>query len=230
MAGRMNLIFDADDTLWENNVLFERAIEGFIDHLAHPSMTRRQVREVLDEIERAHARTHGYGVAVFHKSLQACLLKLRSGLPPDPEDEEVLLRLCLPMREGAVEVLPGVAETLRELGRRHRLSLLTKGAPEDQRRKLDASGLGGLFEGVDIVGEKDTAIYRWLVSTRRLDPKATWMIGNSPASDIWPALEAGIGAVLVPHPHTWVLERRELPEPDERFLVVESIPRLLERF
>jgi putative hydrolase of the HAD superfamily len=230
VAHRVNLIFDADDTLWENNVLFERAIEGFIDHLAHPSMTREQVREVLDEIERSNARIHGYGVSVFHRSLEACLRRLRSGLPPDREDEEVLLRLCLPMRHGAVEVLPGVAETLQELRRRHRLSLLTKGDPEDQRRKLTASGLGGLFEDVGIVAEKDTAVYRRLVDMRGLDPTATWMIGNSPASDVWPALEAGIGAVLVPHPHTWVLEHRELPEPDERFLVVESIPRLLERF
>jgi putative hydrolase of the HAD superfamily len=226
----LDLIFDADDTLWENNVLFEQAIEGFIDHLAHPNMTRRQVREVLDEIERSNARIHGYGVSVFHRSLEACLRRLRTGLPPDREDEEVLLRLCLPMREGAVEVLPGVAETLEELGRRHRLSLLTKGDPDDQRRKVAASGLGGLFEEVAIVGEKDTPVYRWLVATRGLDPGRTWMIGNSPASDIWPALEAGIGAVLVPHPNTWVLEHRELPEPDERFLVVESIPRLLERF
>ena len=226
----MNLIFDADDTLWESNVLFERAIEGFIDHLAHPSMTREQVREVLDEIERTNARIHGYGVSVFHRSLEACLRRLRSGLPPDREDEEVLLRLCLPMREGAVQVLSGVAETLEELGRRHRLSLLTKGDPEDQRRKLTASGLGGLFEDVAIVGEKDPPVYRSLIASRGLDPKSTWMIGNSPASDIWPALEAGIGAVLVPHPHTWVLEHRELPEPDDRFMVVEAIPRLLERF
>jgi putative hydrolase of the HAD superfamily len=226
----LDLIFDADDTLWESNVLFERAIEGFIDHLAHPSMTREQVRQVLDEIELANARVHGYGVSVFHRSLQACLHRLRTGLPPDREDEEVLLRLCLPMREGAVEVLPGVAETLEELRRRHRLSLLTKGDPYDQRRKLSASGLGALFEDVAIVSEKDTAVYRGLVAARGLDPDGTWMIGNSPVSDIWPALEAGIGAVLVPHPDTWVLEHRELPEPAERFLVVESIPRLLERF
>src|SRR6266545_4026434 len=56
------------------------------------------------------------------------------------------------------------------------------------------------------------------------------MIGNSPTSDIWPALEAGLGAVLVPHPHTWVLEKRELPTGADRFVIVDSIPQLLGRF
>jgi putative hydrolase of the HAD superfamily len=43
-----------------------------------------------------------------------------------------------------------------------------------------------------------------------MDPGRTWMIGNSPKSDINPALEAGLNAVYVPHPHTWVLEKQEI--------------------
>jgi putative hydrolase of the HAD superfamily len=226
----LNLIFDADDTLWENNVLFERAIEVFIDHLAHPTMSRQQVREVLDEIERANCRVHGYGVRTFQRSLRECLLRLRAAAPPNGHDAKLLERLCRPMLEGEVEVLPGVADTLATLRTRHRLALLTKGHPQDQRRKLAASGLAGLFDEVTIVDEKDPEVYRSLVAGRGLDPASTWMIGNSPISDVWPALEAGLGAVLVPHPHTWVLEQRELPTGAERFLVVDSIPRLLDRF
>lgn len=226
----LNLIFDADDTLWENNVLFERAIEAFIDHLAHPTMSRRQVRAVLDEIERANCALHGYGVRTFQRSLNDCLVRLRADAPPNGEDAELLERLCRPMRDGQVELLPGVASTLATLRGRHRLALLTKGHPDDQHRKLAASGLVGLFEQVTVVDEKDPEVYRSLVQGQGLDPARTWMIGNSPISDIWPALEAGLGAVLVPHPHTWVLERRELPVDAERFLVVASIPELLERF
>lgn len=225
----LNLIFDADDTLWESNVLFERAIESFIDYLAHPTLSRRQVRAALDEIERSNCRDHGYGVATFRRSLGDCLRRLRAA-PPNGEDEALLDRVCLPMREGEVEVLPGVAETLVELRTRHRLALLTKGHPDDQHRKLAASGLAWLFEEVDVVGEKDPEVYRSLVAGRGLDPDSTWMIGNSPTSDIWPALDAGLGAVLVPHPHTWVLEKRELPTGATRFMVVESIPDLLDRF
>src|SRR6266545_3337050 len=104
----LNLIFDADDTLWENNVLFERAIEAFIDHLAHPTMSRHEVRAVLDEIERANCGVHGYGVRTFHRSLSDCLARLRTTTPLNGEDADLLDRLCRPMREGAVEVLPGV--------------------------------------------------------------------------------------------------------------------------
>ena len=32
----------------------------------------------------------------------------------------------------------------------------------------------------------------------------TWMIGNSPKSDINPALACGLHAVFIHHPHTWV--------------------------
>ncbi|HKO83531.1 MAG TPA: HAD family hydrolase [Actinomycetota bacterium] len=226
----LNLIFDADDTLWENNVLFERAIEAFIDHLAHPTMTREQVRAVLDEIERSNCRSHGYGVATFHRSLGDTLVRLRTAAPPNGEDTALLERLCHPMREGPVEVLPGVAETLAVLASRHRLLLLTKGHPADQHRKLDASGLRGHFQETIVVEEKDPEVYRSLVASRGLEPSSTWMIGNSPMSDIWPALEAGLGAVLVPHPHTWVLERRELPPASDRFVVIDSISDLLDRF
>jgi putative hydrolase of the HAD superfamily len=226
----LNLIFDADDTLWENNVLFERAIEAFIDHLAHPTMARAQVRAVLDEIERANCRRHGYGVATFQRSLGDTLARLRTAVPPNGEDAALLDRLCHPMREGPVEVLPGVAETLAVLGSRHRLHLLTKGHLDDQHRKLDASGLGGLFEETIVVNEKDPEVFRSLVASRGLEPSSTWMIGNSPISDIWPALEAGLGAVLVPHPYTWVLEQRELPDASDRFVVLDSISQLLDRF
>jgi putative hydrolase of the HAD superfamily len=81
-----------------------------------------------------------------------------------------------------------------------------------------------------VVDEKDPEVYRSLVASRGLEPSSTWMIGNSPMSDIWPALEAGLGAVLVPHPHTWVLEWRELPPASDRFVVIDSISDLLDRF
>jgi putative hydrolase of the HAD superfamily len=227
----LNLIFDGDDTLWENNVLFERAIEGFIDHLAHPSMSRAEVRALLDEIELANVRVHGYGLEVFERSLTECLVKLRAGRP-SREDAEALRRLCEPIRRsrGTVELLPGVVETLRALRDRHRLALLTKGDPAEQRLKISGSGLGELFDDVQIVREKQTEVYRAFVEARGLDPERTWMIGNSPRSDVWPALDAGLGAVLIPHAQTWSLELRELPDPTDRFLVVDAITDLLEHF
>lgn len=226
----VNLIFDGDDTLWENNVLFERAIEAFIDHVDHPAMSRAEVRVVLDEIELANCSAYGYGVEVFERSLTECLARLRDGGPRREGDQDVPWRLCQPIRRGTVELLPGVVETLRTLGRRHRLALLTKGNPTEQRGKISSSGLAELFEHVEVVTEKEPDVYRSFASARGLDPRRTWMVGNSPRSDVWPALEAGLGAVLIPHPQTWSLEQRDLPTAADRFLVVDSIAALLEHF
>ena len=88
--------------------------------------------------------------------------------------------------------------------------------------KVDRSGLGEYFAHTAIVKEKDAAAYQRLVAERGFDPGETWMIGNSPKSDINPALEAGLNAVLVPHPHTWVLEHQDLREGGESLRVVRS--------
>jgi putative hydrolase of the HAD superfamily len=225
-----NLIFDGDDTLWENNVLFERTIEAFIDYLGHPTMTRAEVRAALDEIELANCRVYGYGVDVFERSLSECLAYLGNGDRRREADAELPQWLCRPIREGAVELLPGVVETLQALRDRHWLALLTKGNPVEQGQKISASGLAGLFEHIEIVDEKEPEVYRSFAGAHGLDPERTWMIGNSPRSDVWPALDAGLGAVLIPHAQTWSLEQRDLPDGADRFLVVDAIPRLLRHF
>jgi putative hydrolase of the HAD superfamily len=124
-----------------------------------------------------------------------------------------------------------VEETLACLASRHDLTLFTKGHPEEQKLKVDRSGLGRYFAHTAIVKEKDAEAYRRIVGERRLEPERTWMIGNSPKSDINPALEAGLGAVLVPHARTWVLERQELRLPEgARFLQVETFAGLSDMF
>jgi putative hydrolase of the HAD superfamily len=117
--------------------------------------------------------------------------------------------------------MEGVAETLPFLAEQHELTLCTKGDPAEQNRKLDLSGLRPLFRHCEIVKEKTAGAYRKLATERAFDPARTWMIGNSPKSDINPALEAGLGAVFVPHERTWTLERAEIPVNHERLIVVE---------
>ncbi|MHA6805044.1 HAD family hydrolase [Salinifilum ghardaiensis] len=222
-----NLLFDADDTLWENNVLFERAVERVLDEVAGPDLPREQLRAQLDAIEAVNSRRHGYGVDVFERSLGECLAVFRE---PDEADRRLVTDACAPIRQQRVELLDGVRGTLHELHQRHRLFLVTKGDRAEQSGKVDVSGLAGFFDDVVIVPEKDAAVYADFVEERRLDAARTWMIGNSPRSDIWPALEAGIGAVLVPHPMTWSLETEEVPEGHARFRAVEAFPLLREHF
>jgi putative hydrolase of the HAD superfamily len=133
--------------------------------------------------------------------------------------------------EQPIELIEGVEETLTELTQRHRLALFTKGHPDEQRMKVDRSGLGQLFSHTAIVKEKDSPAYLNLIGEQGFDPASSWMIGNSPRSDINPALEAGLGAVLVPHARTWVLEHQDLRTPaGGRFLQVERFADLRRHF
>ncbi|MET9296097.1 HAD-IA family hydrolase [Streptomyces sp. NPDC003077] len=223
------LIFDADDTLWENNVIFERVIDEFLDWMAHPEFGRANVRSILDEIEAANATVHGYGSKVFLRSLGECVERVRQRVATAEE----LARIAQWARafDGhTVELIPGVAETLTELGNRHELMLLTKGDSEEQQRKVDASGLAEHFRSVHIVSEKDVRTYEGLVRDRALVPEATWMIGNSPKSDILPARAAGLNAVFVPNANTWVLEHGALDPADGRVLRLETFGELLRHF
>ena len=121
--------------------------------------------------------------------------------------------------EQPLELIEGVEETLERLASRHDLTLFTKGHPEEQKLKVDRSGLGALFRSHgDCEGKGRRGVPADCRGTRAWRPSETWMIGNSPKSDINPALEAGLGAVLVPHARTWVLEHRGTARPGRRAL------------
>jgi putative hydrolase of the HAD superfamily len=215
------LIFDADDTLWENNIYFERAFDDFVDFLAHSSLTPPLIREVLNEIELANSKIHGYGSLNFGRNLQQAYQHLAER-EIRPDDLEHVMSLAERILRQPVELIEGVEETLADLTQRHNLALFTKGHPEEQRLKVDRSGLGLYFSYTAIVKEKDSPAYLRLIEEKGLNAANSWMIGNSPKSDINPALEAGLGAVLVPHARTWVLEHQELrTPPGGRFLQVE---------
>jgi len=226
---RQHLIIDADDTLWENNIYFERAFEDFFDFLDHSSMTASEVRAVLDEIETANARVHGYGSASFGRNLRQCYEHLAEREVREADLSRVM-SFAARILEAPLEVIAGVAETLEYLAPRHDLTLFTKGHPEEQKLKIDRSGLGVFFAHTAIVGEKDAAAYGRLVMERGMQPDRTWMIGNSPKSDVNPALEAGLNAVFVPHRHTWALEKQEIVPGKGRLLMLERFADLREHF
>jgi len=229
MTTRLSLIFDADDTLWENNVLFERVIESYLDWLDHPTLDRARVRAILDDIEAANALTLGYGSKVFLHSLGQTLERLRER-PATEAERRHIEQLAVALVEGRIELVPGVAETLTALGARHDLLLLTKGDTDEQRRKIEASSLAHHFHSTHIVPEKNVDVYRDLARTHGLVAETTWMIGNSPKSDILPARGAGFNAVFIPNAHTWVLEHGDLDPHDERVLRLASFPDLLKHF
>ena len=160
------LIFDADDTLWEFNHLFERVIDDYLEWLAHPTHSTDEIRAVLLDIEAANAAAHGYGTHVFLRSLRDCFLHLNERPATDRSRRRSTRSRC-PCSSTTSTPLPGVVETLTELGTRHRLLLLTKGATDEQQRKIDASALAPHFEHVHIVAEKDVDTYRGLAARPR---------------------------------------------------------------
>ncbi|MGD0096869.1 MAG: HAD family hydrolase [Terracidiphilus sp.] len=203
------LLIDADDTLWENNVYFERAIAAFISYLNHHEYTPDEVRQALNQVERETILSHGYGLPSFTLSLVKCFERL-SPEPVSEEKERRIVGFARTIAEQEIELLPDVAETLAELATRHRLILMTKGNEAEQADKLARSGLGSYFLAVEIVAEKDAASYREVIERHELSRQTSWMIGNSPKSDINPALAAGLNAVFLFHKDTWVLEHAAL--------------------
>jgi len=226
---RQFLIIDADDTLWENNIYFERAFEEFVEYLDHSSLSPREVRDVLDEIEAVNAQIHGYGSLNFGRNLRECYQRLaeRHVLA---EDLDAVAAFAEKILKCPMELMEGVTETLGYLSQRHDLTLFTKGHPEEQKLKIDRSGLAAFFTHTAIVKEKDAPAYRNLVVSRAMDAQRTWMIGNSPKSDINPALEAGLSAVFVPHERTWILEKQEIRGGQGRLLVIERFSDLRDHF
>jgi putative hydrolase of the HAD superfamily len=203
------LLFDADDTLWENNIYFERAIAAFISFLDHKEYSAAQVRSTLNAVERETILSHGYGLTSFSRSLVDCFERL-SPAQVTEENRERIRGFARTIAEQEIELLPGVADTLAELSTRHHLILMTKGNHAEQADKLSRSGLAHHFAAVEIVAEKDPAAYIEVMKRQSLPPRSGWMIGNSPKSDINPALAAGLHAVFLVHKDTWVLEHATL--------------------
>jgi putative hydrolase of the HAD superfamily len=224
------LLIDADDTLWENNVYFERAIASFISFLNHHEFTPEQVRHVLNEVERECVVKHGYGLHSFRHALVDTFERLAVD-PLTPALHETIHGFAAAIAEHPIEMFNEVPETLAYLSERHKLIMLTKGNHDEQSGKVERSGLKAYFDAVEIVSEKDAGTYRELVGRYGCEPRKTWMIGNSPKSDINPALEAGLNAVFVPHEMTWVLENCDLAACDDgRLLTVKSFADLRNHF
>jgi putative hydrolase of the HAD superfamily len=223
---RYHLLMDADDTLWENNIYFEQAIDDFIAFLNHSRLSPSEVRSVLDDVERLM----GYGSTNFSKSLVETYCRLAEKELCD-DDFNRIRQFGEFIRSQPLQLMDGVKETLDYLSPRHDLMLLTKGDTEEQKLKVERSGIGRFFRDVAIVKEKDVVTYDRVVNELCLDAKQTWMVGNSPRSDVNPALSAGLRVVYIPHPRTWHLEDEQVPDVAQgRILTLSTFAELRRHF
>jgi putative hydrolase of the HAD superfamily len=228
---RQTLLLDADDTLWENNIYFERAIAAFISFLDHHSHSAVEVRQALNQTERESIAAMGYGLSSFTHSLLTCYERLSARKATALEAEKIH-SFARSIADQEIELMPGVAEHLPQLAERHRLILMTKGATFEQEDKLARSGLAQYFSAVEIVSEKHAGAYREVAARHACTPASTWMIGNSPKSDINPALAAGLHAVFLVHKDTWVLEHADLSQAPtgQQLIEIERFAQLADYF
>ena len=216
--------FDADDTLWQNERFFRLTEERFA-HLVAPHTEIEDISARLLEAERRNLARYGFGIKGFTLSMIETAIEVTGGTVPTSVVGEILA-MGREMHAHPVETLPHVGETLAALADRFRIVLITKGDLFDQERKLAQSGLGDLFDAVEIVSNKDSAVYRRIFERHGDGPERAMMVGNSLKSDIVPAIEAGSWGIHVPHHLTWALEHAEEPADAPRFRQIAHLGQL----
>ena len=205
--------FDADDTLWHNENIFEDVHERYYTLLAryHDAAT---VERALFATEMRNLDLYGYGIKGFMLSSIETAIELTDGKVSTAELRE-LIALGREMLDHPVELLDGAVEVLESLAPAHRLILITKGDLRDQERKVSKSGIARHFEAIEIVSEKDARTYERIFARHGIDPVKFLMVGNSVKSDILPVLGLGGSGVHVPYRITWGHEHAETPPSDD---------------
>lgn len=214
---RQTLLVDADDTLWENNSYFIEALVRFLDRMEGLGQPRQIVERTLRERERARTRIGGYGSLNFAASLEETAEILLGTVSPELSAE--IDGLGREIYHHAIELLPRVKETAATLAGRHDLWIVTKGHLAEQLGKVERSGLRPYFKGVEVMREKDPDSYAEIIDRHGFDLARTWMIGNSPKSDIVASAAAGLQTVYVPHRTLWELEEASMTRPPTLTLV-----------
>ncbi|MFC7705814.1 HAD family hydrolase [Plastorhodobacter daqingensis] len=207
--------FDADDTLWQNERFFRMTQDRFAELLSdHTEPGALQAR--LLEAERRNLGHYGFGIKGFVLSMIETAIEVTEERVPASVIAE-LIATGREMLRHPIELLPHARDAIEALAPHHRIVLITKGDLLDQERKLAQSGLGDLFDAVEIVSHKSPATYGTVFARHGDGPARAMMVGNSLRSDVIPALEAGGWGVFVPHPLTWELEHAVAPTDHARF-------------
>ncbi len=223
MERPLNLIIDCDDTLWENNRFFLEAHKKFVRLMESQGHDTAKADSLLLRLEMENVPRYGYGA----RSQAMSMADVYRLLEPEPDASvlESIRAIGDEVFNHPVCLFPGVEDTLRKLSTRYRMLMLTKGNRDEQMGKIEKSPVRGYFQHTKVVEEKDKETLRGVLDEFDMAPHETWMIGDSPRSDIMPALQNGVKSVYIPFSMTWALEHQELP-PSEHIITVEAFDRL----
>lgn len=228
MTSQFDLIaFDADDTLWHNEIVFTSTHDRFVAVL-EKYHDREWILERLFKTEINNLKHFGYGIKGFTLSMIETAVELTEGRISG-EEIQTIVNLGRDMLAHPVELLDGVQEVVEEVAGKFPIMLLTKGDLLDQETKLARSGLGDLFSTIEVVSEKNVQTYASILSEQHVEPDRFLMVGNSMKSDIIPVLGAGGVAVHIPYHSTWAHEQVPEAEVEQfEFTRLESIQKLPE--
>ncbi|MGM0607332.1 MAG: HAD hydrolase-like protein [Candidatus Muiribacteriota bacterium] len=205
----MNLIIDADDTLWENQLFFNQFTQFFKELINELNLDEKETMKTLLKFDSISFKNNLFGNIYYKESMKKTLHKFNKGC------EELYFRIEKKHDElfrHPPVLFDNVEETIRNLHKKHHLFLLTKGNYSVQMEKVEKSDIEKFFQGIIISTRKNIDVYKNLIYRYKLDKEKTYMIGNSPKSDIIPALEAGLNAVYIPSETLWELEAHPLPD------------------
>ena len=206
------IAFDADDTLWHNERLYEQTQEGLVARLATYGVTRDSLVDQLYQTEGRNIQVFGYGIKSFTLSMIETAVDLTDGRISGRDVQEII-NLARAQLNAPIELLEHVQETVSLLADRCHLMIITKGDLFDQENKIARSGLGNCFHDIEVVSEKTPQSYANLFNNHAIDPGTVLMVGNSLRFDILPVLELGASAVYVPYELTWEHESADSPAP-----------------
>ncbi len=230
MKNIRTIIFDADDTLWINNIYFVRATEAFLDLFENKGFDRDRIRQDFLTTEKQIVREHGYGSDNFVMILERIFNRYRQQAGLQKTELEKIIQNFNVHRQNPPKLFPGVKPALEKLSHQARLYLLTKGQQDEQALKVERSGLKDYFTKCFILPEKDDAVYARLIRENHFIPRQTCMVGNSPKSDINPALRNGLYAVWIPYAHTWHLDNEGVMTVNGRMRQIEHFAQLPDLF
>lgn len=213
-GARLLVLVDADDTLWENTASFTEAVDLWTGWMARCGVPEAEATRALEAAEDRNIPRTGYGAAPFAASVADAFAALRP-VASDAEraaHADLVIRIEMHVRSHPITLLRGVEDGLASLAAGARLVVVTKGQADEQTAKVARSGLAHRFEAVEVVREKTPQVYAEICARRGAEPSRTWMVGNSPRSDINPARRAGLRTILVPHAAPWHRELEPLCE------------------
>jgi putative hydrolase of the HAD superfamily len=197
--------FDADDTLWHNETLFNLTQDRYTHLLSgyHPAV---EIEKRLFETEMRNLKDFGYGIKGFVLSMIETAIQLTENRVSAGEIQEII-NLGKSMMRAPVELLDHARQTVEKLSQSYPLLMITKGDLFDQESKIARSGLIRYFRGIEILTEKTPATYRAVLNKYGIDPASFLMVGNSLKSDILPVLAIGGQAVQVEYSLCWEHEK-----------------------